>query len=261
MRETKPYRIKGRYLILILWIIATGSRGMGQLLVSEFQALNTTTITDPDFQSYSDWLELFNAGGSDLDISDYWLTDDLLQPEKWKIPAGQVIPAGGYLLIWADGRDTGLHAGFKLSGQGEAIGIFSPGGEIIDTVVYSAQRSDFSTGRVASSGRWVLFTNPTPGDSNPDSGFDGISGEPLFSIKGGFYSHPVDLLLSPPSAGGRSGIPWMAPSLILFLPCGRTTSFFPPRPLSVHVFLRSRGFREIRLPTVISSVNPVMTCR
>jgi hypothetical protein len=193
----------GGYLILVLLLITGSGKGMGQLLVSEFQALNTTTITDPDFQSYSDWLELFNPGGSDLDISGYWLTDDLLQPGKWNIPAGTVVPAGGYLLIWADGRDTGLHAGFKLNGQGEAIGIFNPDGEIIDTIVYCGQRPDLSTGRASSYGRWVVFTQPTPGMSNPESGFDGISGEPLFSIQGGFYSLPVDLDLGPPTAGGE----------------------------------------------------------
>ncbi|MFO7670717.1 MAG: CotH kinase family protein [Bacteroidales bacterium] len=193
---------KGKYLILILLIFIGPIRGFGQILISEFQGLNTSTIRDSDFQSYSDWLELYNSGPSETDVSGYWLTDDLLQPDQWKIPSGHLIPSGGTLLIWADGRDTGLHAGFKLSGSGEAIGLFDPVGAVVDTVVYPKQGSDLSTGRASSTGRWVVFTNPTPGTLNPDSGFDGISGEPLISIKGGFYSHPVDLEMGPPSPGG-----------------------------------------------------------
>jgi hypothetical protein len=203
MKETNPFRSIGQYLILVLLIFLCGGRAGGQILISEFQALNTTTVRDPDFQSYSDWLELYNSGPADTDMSGYWLTDDLLQPDKWKIPAGQVIPSGGILLIWADGRDTGLHAGFKLSGPGEAIGLFDPAGEVVDTVTYEAQRSDLSTGRVSSSGRWVVFTSPTPGALNPDSGLEGYAGKPIFSMKGGFYSLPVDLQLSPALTGGE----------------------------------------------------------
>ncbi len=189
--------------ILIPVMFLSLGRLEGQILISEFQSLNTTTVKDPDFQAYSDWLELFNAGTSDVDISGYMLTDDLLQPEKWKIPAGQNIPAGGNLLIWADGRDTGLHAGFKLSGSGEWIGLFDPLGAVVDSVVYPAQSPDLSTGRVSSTGRWVVFTEPTPGAPNPDSGLDGYAGKPLFSVKGGFYSLPVDLQVSPAVSGGE----------------------------------------------------------
>jgi len=189
--------------MLILMMFLFLDRTEGQILISEFQSLNNATVMDPDFQSYSDWLELFNAGPSDQDISGYMLTDDLLQQEKWKIPAGQDIPAGGTLLIWADGRDTGLHASFKLSGEGEAIGLFDPTGAVVDTVIYTAQRSDLSTGRASSSGEWLVFTLPTPGVINPDSGLEGFAGKPLFSVLGGFYSQPVDLQLSPPTPSGE----------------------------------------------------------
>jgi len=42
---------------------------------------------------------------------------------KWAFPAGTSIPAGDYLIVWADKDDTqaGLHADFKLSAAAESI--------------------------------------------------------------------------------------------------------------------------------------------
>ena len=140
------------------------------VLINEFLASNDAVLADPDHGDFADWIELYNAGGSDADIGGWTMTDDLAAPDKWTVPEGTVVPAGGFLLIWADGLDevgAALHAGFKLSGGGEQVGLFDTTGAAVDTLTFGPQETDVSTGRLPDGGStWTTFTDPTPGASN-----------------------------------------------------------------------------------------------
>jgi spore coat protein CotH len=141
------------------------------LYINEFMASNKTTLVNPDDTSaYDDWIEIYNPGTSDVDMGGMYLTDNLSNPTKWQIPSGVVIPAGGYLLFWADEKTTlgSLHAGFKLSADGEEIGLYmSDGSTAIDTLSFGAQTADVSYGRNPDgSSSWTTFSTPTPGKSN-----------------------------------------------------------------------------------------------
>ena len=52
-----------------------------------------------------------------------YLTDDLANPTKWRIPSGYssqtTMPAGGFVVFWADEEpaEGPLHANFKLSAR------------------------------------------------------------------------------------------------------------------------------------------------
>ncbi len=142
----------------------------GNLYINEFMASNDTTIADPDFNDYSDWIEIYNDGDVDIDISGYFMTDDLENPTKWQVPEGVVVPAHGYLLIWADDNDTlgqAPHTNFKLSGGGEQVGLFAPDTTVVDTITYGEQQTDVSYGRYPDGAdNWIFMTHPTPGASN-----------------------------------------------------------------------------------------------
>ena len=80
------------------------------------------------------------------------------------------MPPRGYLLVWADG-ETGqnstnrpdLHASFKLSKQGDAIGIFAADGTVIDFVWFGPQVTDVSEGRFHDGSPSIYsLTTPTP---------------------------------------------------------------------------------------------------
>ena len=153
-----------------------------------------------DFTDFGDWIELYNGGSAAVDLSGYHLSDNLEQPFRWTFPSGASIPAGGYLLIWADGYDSkpGLsltrdfypyasfvtryyHTNFKLSATGEEVGLFTPGGTRIDGVTYGPdltgrwygekamdwQQGDLSYGRYPDGGStWGYFSEPTAGTTN-----------------------------------------------------------------------------------------------
>jgi len=141
------------------------------LWINEFLASNDSINTD-ERGEYEDWVELYNAGAEPLDVGGMYLTDDLSQPTKWRIPQGTLIPPGGFLLIWTDDDegDGPLHTGFKLSKDGEEIGLFdrdANANALIDRVIFGAQITDISTGRSPDGGaNWVTFISPTPGTCN-----------------------------------------------------------------------------------------------
>ena len=59
-----------------------------------------------------------------------------------------MIPGAGFLLLWADGRNTGLHTSFKLDKEGEQLGLYTPEGVLVDTLSFGAQQDDMSYGRL-----------------------------------------------------------------------------------------------------------------
>ena len=112
--------------------------------INEFLASNYVSNPEMhDFDDFSDWVEIYNQDSIDHDLSNYFLTDDLDIPLKWKIPNGTIIESDSYLLLWADGFNErpnvlytrpywpwddyltrNYHTNFKLSKEGEEIGIF-----------------------------------------------------------------------------------------------------------------------------------------
>lgn len=164
--------------------------------ISEVMAANSRTLLDPDYFDFSDWIELHNLENKPADISGYKLSDKLNKP-AWTIPHGTVIPANGYLLVWADKKDKkekALHTNFKLKTSGEAVALFDPSGKSIDAFEYLQQLPDVST---AYQNGKEIYMNPTPGSKN-STAFSSAqqSKEVTFSLEEGFYSSPKSLTLS-----------------------------------------------------------------
>ena len=66
-----------RFVFLSLALLMAGNEAKGQILINEFLASNATINQDPDFYEYADWIELYNAGISNINLNGYYLTDDL----------------------------------------------------------------------------------------------------------------------------------------------------------------------------------------
>jgi hypothetical protein len=139
------------------------------LVINEFMASNNRSITDPQGQ-YDNWIEIYNHGSYAIDIGGMYMTDNLSDSTKWRIPPATIISPGVYMLIWADKdvTDAGLHADFKLDSDGEEIGLFeSDGITLIDSVTFPSQTTDVSYGRYPDSAdNWRFFSTPTPGNEN-----------------------------------------------------------------------------------------------
>lgn len=172
-----------------------------RLFINEFMASNATTIESPDYHEFADWLEIYNAGDSTVDVGGWFLTDDLDEPQKWQIPANSKISAGWNLIFWADDRNEGRHTNFKISASGEALGLFSPFGILVDSVTFGEQKVDVSYGRFPDGAAdWFFFDRPTPAAANKNPGFHDLIPEPAFSPAGGFWDGPqaIELIAESP---------------------------------------------------------------
>lgn len=140
----------------------------GAVVINEFLAANDQGVTDPAGQ-YEDWIELYNTTSEDISLEGVFLSDDATNPDKWAFPAA-TIPAGGFLLLWADEdqNQEGLHTNFKLSKSGEEILLSNTDGSIIDEVVFGAQETDVSWGRCPDGTGAFTAMTPTPGSANLD---------------------------------------------------------------------------------------------
>ena len=144
------------------------------LWINEWMASNTAAFADPADGDFDDWFEIFNPSDLDVDLSGSSLTDDLAQPAKFRIPSGYRVPARGFLLVWADEEsgqsrvDRDLHVNFKLSGSGEAIGLFGRDGRRIDAVAFKTQTNNVSQGRFpnGAAAPFPFLRRVTPGAPN-----------------------------------------------------------------------------------------------
>jgi len=176
----------------VIFTLLIGLNGYPQnLLINEFLASNLNTICD-EYDEYDDWIEIYNSSDQPIDLADYYLTDDLGELRKWKIPAGYAdsttIAAYGFLILWADGQpEQGpLHANFKLSRSGEEIALVDKNGTTkIDAVRFNEQTTNVSYGRYNT--LWMFYDLPTPRETNPP-GFWSVVKSPYFSEDAGIFS-------------------------------------------------------------------------
>lgn len=64
-----------------------------------------------------DTVELYNPTSAPVDISGWWLSDDVRTPRKYQIPAGTIVPANGYRVFYG-----GQFGGdFSLSSLGDEV--------------------------------------------------------------------------------------------------------------------------------------------
>jgi hypothetical protein len=107
----------------------------GQVVVNEL-------MYHPATEGDDEWLELYNAGGSAVDLSDWTFSDGV----EYIFPTGTILPVGGYLVVACDpARVEALYGigdafgpyGGRLSNGGERVALSDAGGVLVDEVTYS----------------------------------------------------------------------------------------------------------------------------
>lgn len=258
----------GRHIVLsallcLGWACAVYSQG---IVINEFLASNQTTNPDNhDFDDYSDWVEIHNTETNAVDLSGYYITDDLENPGKWQMPRGITIGPKGFILFWADGYDEApgqayvrpdetkqdfvtryYHLNFKLSRAGEQIALFDPNGLRLDALDYGLQVPDVSYGRRPDGGdNWAYFGEPTPGRANTTPGTLTLETAPpvTFSLPGALYSGSQVVRLNCSSPG----------AVIRYTTDGsRPTHSSPPYVTALMLYettvIRARAFDADKLP-------------
>lgn len=125
----------------------------GDLVITEFMADNSGAGRTDEDGAPSDWIEIYNAGNEAESTLGYTLSDNANNLQKWTFPDVS-IPAGGYLIVYASGKDRAvpgseLHTNFSLAAGGEYLGLMKPDGATLTSSFhpeYPQQYEDVSFG-------------------------------------------------------------------------------------------------------------------
>ncbi len=138
--------------------ITVNTTSSSDIVMNEIYSRGTTA--DPD------WIEMYNASSSPIDISGYKIYDSGgeggTKPKK-ELPAGSVVPSHGVFVVVTD--DTSA-SGFGLSSSGEKVWLENTAGEVIDSVTFPALTVSQSYGRMPDGGVWQTLGTITRGGSN-----------------------------------------------------------------------------------------------
>jgi hypothetical protein len=148
----------------------SGSTGLPKIAINEFMADNDNIIHD-NTGDYDDWIELYNFGNEPINLGDLYITDNKSNPLKFQLPVIS-LKQNEFLLLWADDEeDEGNdHCNFKLSADGEYLGIFNSNAEMIDEYSFGPQQTDRSEGRIPDGTGSFVEVKPTPGYGNKTLG-------------------------------------------------------------------------------------------
>lgn len=152
-----------------------------ELFLNEICSINNSYPDEN--QQLDDWIELYNADTSTVNIAGYKITNNLNNPNLFTFPqisSQTTMPPGSFKVLWADQNTTQgpLHMNFTLSeSAGGTIGLYAQDGEtMIDQISYPSMIAGRTFGRyLDGNSNWKLLFIPTPGapnsDSIPDVGF------------------------------------------------------------------------------------------
>lgn len=115
-----------------------------------------------------DFVELYNPHPLPVSLGGLYMTDrPVTQPDKDRIPDLSFIAPSGYSVFRVNDGNDPDELDFKLSADGEMIGLFDAGLNMIDQVLYGPQTTDISQGRLPDgSSSFEFFDLPTPGVQN-----------------------------------------------------------------------------------------------
>ncbi len=249
-RNRLHFKEKSIAFFLIVLLITSIKTSGQNIVFNEVVASNTSIIFDED-NSSSDWIELYNWGDFDVDLTGFGLSDKKGEPLKWILPS-VVIPAKGFLLIFASGKDrktTPLHTNFKVSTSGEFLSVASPSGIIIDSIQTPPIITDISYGRIPDGTKnWEILSKPTPGSENDNTLFLPPCQAPVLSLPGGFYTGTVSIEISTSEPQTKIYYTFDGSQ-----PDTSSTFYSEPVKVSSTTVLRARCFAEGSSPGLITT--------
>jgi len=158
---------KVAFLLGLLTVTQIGfAQSAKDLKINEVLLNNKTSYID-NFGYRSAWIEIFNTAYNKVNIAGCYLTDDLNNPKKYRIPKSDpntVIHTRSFTIFFADDRTTHgtFHLNFVLDSNSRFIALFDVNGRtLIDSMSLPHQNADISFGRIEDGGETVGFLKKT----------------------------------------------------------------------------------------------------
>ena len=132
--------------------------------INEVMTANKSACYD-ETGACPDWIELYNASSSPVDITGWVLTDKTSRSIRFTFPE-HVMQSGEYVIVFASGllkNDTGgtWHAPFKLSSAGDTLLLFDESGTIVQSMNIPALDED-CVYAMGENGTWSATREYTP---------------------------------------------------------------------------------------------------
>jgi len=130
-------------------------------------------------QSVSDsdpygWIELTNTGSEPIDLSQYYITENLSNPKKAKLPK-MTLEAGQYAVIRFTGSAGDAEVPFKIGSEETTVALLDVFGNVVDRITWdAASPAGISAGR-SDNGNTVYYMRSTPGEANDTECLDSIA--------------------------------------------------------------------------------------
>ena len=123
--------LKGSFLCLLASVFNLAIVA-GQIVINEVCPSNISTIQNSNGM-YSDWIELYNAGSSDVDLSGYGLTDDSGVPFRFKFLSEVLTPGNSVLIFASDSTSNVLVDHYEMAVDANGSWNYMPGSSSLDT--------------------------------------------------------------------------------------------------------------------------------
>ncbi|MCX7986617.1 MAG: CotH kinase family protein [Bacteroidales bacterium] len=238
------------------YLLFTGLIGWGHEFVFSQVKINEIFLTNgsadmvtPDY-NYVNWVELYNPGNTTVRMTDYYLSDDSTNLRKWAIPSTS-IAAGGFLVIFVDGNNTGYHTNFKPDPDRGVLWLSRFSGKVIDRVAYGRQAYNISFGRYPDGNEhFCYFLNPSRKSANSSDTVHGQALPPLFSQKSGFYTSTFFVEITNLTAGGTVYYTTDGSE-----PTEKSNVYTSSIKISVNTVLRARCFAKGKAPSTITTAS------
>ncbi|EDP69509.1 hypothetical protein FBALC1_00105 [Flavobacteriales bacterium ALC-1] len=161
------------------------------VVINEFMTSNDdgSQWVDQDNEN-EDWIELYNNTNFDINLTNYFLSNDNSFLHKWEFPENTIIQANSYLIIWPDKdvHQVGLHPQFKLDKDEGKLFLTHLDGSLIDAVEWDTE--------IAKNTSMSRFPNGTGDFQNIAVTFN-AENSTLLSIKDSFTKLPFKIFPNP----------------------------------------------------------------
>jgi hypothetical protein len=139
----------------------SSSRGVR---INEVMTTNKSACYD-ETGACPDWIELYNASSSPVDITGWVLTDKTSRSIRFTFPE-HVMESGEYVIVFASGLlendvDGTWHAPFKLSSAGDTLLLFDDSGTVVQSMNIPALDED-CVYAMGADGTWSVTREYTP---------------------------------------------------------------------------------------------------
>lgn len=175
-----------------------------QVRINELMQSNIDYLMDDLFDFPDSWVELYNESDVPVNLKGWYIGAKKDYQKGWQIQKDTLIPGRGYLVIYCDKVEDGIHTDFRLETTKKSdLYLFDPSGTKIDEVkdVPAQPNPNIAYGRI-SDGSFHFLIVPTAGKENGTLVATQVTPSPRFEQQAGVYKTPVMVTLT-----DTSGIP------------------------------------------------------